>query len=247
MSTIGSFPARHQWDPPWWKEHWPEIAFPRDGFLHEMLDDALLHVMAQPVFAFDPRPDADPNHVWWPGTTGEAGIFWYGYESLWLPDSLLKPDAQQRLADALFAGSRHAEIGLHFNKGLAGAPPEAIAWAKDTATNPSVLSAFTLAIVADGQEPAYPGIAGHEPRVEQGRKAAERIDRCVNELRAVAPNGGAYVSESNYFEKDWQQAYWGSNYPRLAEIKKKYDPDGLFFVHNGVGSEQWSADGFTKL
>ena len=58
---------------------------------------------------------------------------------------------------------------------------------------------------------------------------------------------GAYVSESNYFEKDWQQAYWGSNYPRLAEIKKKYDPDGLFFVHNGVGSEQWSTDGFTKL
>ncbi len=212
-----------------------------------MLDDALIHVMGQPAFAVDPRPDADPNHVWWKGNTGETGIFWYGYESLWLPDSLLKPDAQQRLADALFAGSRHAEIGLHFNKGLAGAPPEAIAWAKDTATNPSVLSAFALAIVADGQEPAYPGIAGHEPRVEEGRKAAERIDRCVNELRAVAPNGGAYVSESNYFEKGWQQAYWGSNYPRLAEIKKKYDPDGLFFVHNGVGSEQWSADGFTKL
>jgi hypothetical protein len=60
-------------------------------------------------------------------------------------------------------------------------------------------------------------------------------------------NPGAYVSESNYFEKDWRQAYWGSNYARLAEIKKKYDPDGLFIVHNGVGSEQWSADGFTKL
>ncbi|MGB2664404.1 MAG: FAD-binding protein [Candidatus Acidiferrum sp.] len=247
LSTIGSIPARHWWDPSWWKEHWPEIAFPRDGFLHEMLDDALIHVMGQPAFAVDPRPDADPNHAWWKGNTGETGIFWYGYESLWLPDSLLKPDAQQRLADALFAGSRHAEIGLHFNKGLAGAPPEAIAWAKDTATNPSVLSAFALAIVADGQEPAYPGIAGHEPRVEEGRKAAERIDRCVNELRAVAPNGGAYVSESNYFQRDWQQAYWGSNYARLAQIKQKYDPNGLFFVHNGVGSENWSADGFTRL
>jgi hypothetical protein len=30
-------------------------------------------------------------------------------------------------------------------------------------------------------------------------------------------------------------------------MKNKYDSDGLFFVHNGVGSEQWSADGFTKL
>jgi FAD/FMN-containing dehydrogenase len=70
----------------------------------------------------------------------------------------------------------------------------------------------------------------------------------MSELRAVAPNGGAYVSESNYFEKNFQQAYWGSNnYPRLLEIKKKYDPSGLFIVHNGVGSEEWSADGFTKL
>ena len=46
----------------------------------------------------------------------------------------------------------------------------------------------------------------------------------MSELRVVAPNGGAYVSESNYFEKNFQQAYWGSNYPHLLEIKKKYDP-----------------------
>ena len=113
--------------------------------------------------------------------------------------------------------------------------------------NPAVLTAFALAITAAGQGPAYPGIPGHEPSVVKGRIAAERVDRCMDRLRAVAGETGAYVSESNYFEKGWQQSYWGSNYPRLAEIKRKYDPDGLFFVHNGVGSEQWSADGFTKL
>jgi hypothetical protein len=32
----------------------------------------------------------------------------------------------------------------------------------------------------------------------------------------------------------------GGNHARLAEVKKKYDPDGLFFVHHGVGSEQWT-------
>ena len=112
--------------------------------------------------------------------------------------------------------------------------------------NPAVLSAFALAIAADAQQPAYPGIPGHEPSVEIGREATRRIDRCMNELRAVTGESGAYVSESNYFEKGFQQAYWGSNYPRLVEIKKKYDPGGLFIVHNGVGSEQWSADGFTK-
>jgi hypothetical protein len=66
------------------------------------------------------------------------------------------------------------------------------------------------------------------------------------QLRSVAPDGGSYVSESNYFESEWQQSYWGRNHPRLAEIKRKYDPTGLFFVHHGVGSEQWGADGFTK-
>jgi len=30
----------------------------------------------------------------------------------------------------------------------------------------------------------------------------------------------------------------------LQAVKAKYDPDGLFFVHHGVGSEDWSEDGF---
>jgi len=113
--------------------------------------------------------------------------------------------------------------------------------------NPAVLNAFALAIVGDDQGPAYPGIPDHEPDVSKGRKAANTVRRCMSELRAIAPDGGAYVSESNFFESEWQRSYWGSNYPRLAAIKKKYDPTGLFFVHNGVGSEEWSADGFTKL
>jgi hypothetical protein len=32
----------------------------------------------------------------------------------------------------------------------------------------------------------------------------------------------------------------------LAAVKHKYDPSGLFFVHHGVGSEEWSPDGFKR-
>ena len=88
---------------------------------------------------------------------------------------------------------------------------------------------------------------GHEPDITAARKSRDEIRRSMNQLRALAPNGGSYVSESNFFEDDWQHSYWGSNYARLAGVKKKYDPSGLFFVHNGVGSEEWSVDGFTKL
>ena len=219
---IGSIPARAWWDVDWRKEHHQE------------------------VFDSDSRPGASPNNVWWTGDAGQVAWTIYGFESLWLPASLLDDDSQEHLANALFAGSRLWDIELHFNKGLAGAPPEAMAAARDTATNPAVLNAFALAIVADG-EGGYPGVRGHEPDVAAARKSREQIHQCVNALRAVAPHGGAYVSESNFFEDDWQQAYWGSNHLRLASIKKKYDPSGLFFVHNGVGSEKWTPDGFTKL
>ena len=219
---IGSMPFRRWWDPDWRKEHHLES------------------------FKNDPRPGASPTNVWWNGDAGQVGWVVWGFESLWMPATLLDDDSQDKLANALFAASRFGEVELHFNKGLAGAPADAIAAARDTAMNPAVCDAFALAIVADGQGPAYPGIPNHEPDVAKARKAAESVHGCMNELRSVAPNGGAYVSESNFFESDFQHSYWGPNHTRLAEIKKKYDPDCLFFVHNGVGSEQWAPDGFTR-
>ena len=63
----------------------------------------------------------------------------------------------------------------------------------------------------------------------------------------MAPEGGAYFAESGFFDPAWQESYWGANYPKLLAIKKKYDPTGLFVFHHGVGSEEWSADGFTRL
>ncbi|MGA2411080.1 MAG: FAD-binding oxidoreductase [Candidatus Binataceae bacterium] len=247
--VIGSIPARNWWDVQWWKEHWPELPFPnpKDNPLIALFDHALEDLLQQPIFITDQRPGAGPNNAWWAGDAGQAAWFIWAYESLWLPASLLENEAQQRFADALFASSRHSAVGLHFNKGLAGAPADVIARAADTAMNPAVLSAFALAIAAGGQGLAYPGIPGHEPSIAAAGEAAGRVDRCMSQLRALVPNPGSYVSESNYFANGWQNSYWGSNYPRLAEIKRKYDPDGLFFVHNGVGSEQWSPDGFTKL
>lgn len=58
-------------------------------------------------------------------------------------------------------------------------------------------------------------------------------------LRRVSPAGGAYGNEANIGEPDWQQSFWGKNYARLFELKKKYDPTELFYVHHGVGSEGW--------
>jgi FAD/FMN-containing dehydrogenase len=136
-------------------------------------------------------------------------------------------------------------VALHFNKGLAGAPPEAIAATRDTAMNPDVLSAFALAIVATGGLPAYPGLPAPNPAY--GRREAAKVAASAAILRRLAPDAGSYVSESDYFNADWGRAFWGENHPRLKAAKAKYDPHGLFIVHHGVGAEDWSADGFTRL
>ncbi|MEP7302998.1 MAG: FAD-binding protein [Caldimonas sp.] len=195
----------------------------------------------------DDRPGAPRNNVFWPGDQGQAGQFLHGYDSAWLPATLLQSGRRQALADALFAASRHWGVSLHVNKGLAGAPAKALAAARDTAMNPLVLDAFALAILGSEEQPAYPGVAGHEPDVDSARRHAQAIGRAVAELRNLVPVVAAYVSESNYFEADWQSAFWGSNYSRLSAVKEKYDSEGLFFVHHGVGSERWSRDGFTRL
>ena len=110
-----------------------------------------------------------------------------------------------------------------------------------------MLDAFALAIIAGGDPAAYADLLGHPRDLAKAREGAAAISRAGDELRKVVPNAGSYVSESNYFKRNWQRSFWGENYPRLLAVKQKYDPEGLFFVHHGVGSESWSADGFTRI
>ena len=217
-----ALPARHFWDADFFRQHAPQ-------FIVE-----------------DKRPGAPRNHILWAGDQGQVGWFLHGYRSAWLPSALLEGPARDRLVDAMFAASREWEFALHFNKGLAGAPTAELAAARDTATHPGMVEAFALAMCGSAGDPAFPGMPGAGPDLVHARHDAVGVGRAMDALLKVAPRAGSYVSESDYFEHDWQRSFWGSNYPRLAAAKRKYDPDGLFFVHHGVGSESWSADGFSR-
>jgi FAD/FMN-containing dehydrogenase len=206
-------PARHLWDARFLRKYAPHI------------------------IADDDRPGAPAHHFVWAGDREQAGWFIQGYQSAWLPATLLHPGQQARLVGALCEASRHQGFALHFNKGLAGAPADALARGRDTATHPQVLGAFALAICASGDAPAFPGMPGPGPDLAMARQMAAAIGQTMAALRAVAPGAGAYVSESDYFRRDWQHGFWGGNYPRLAAAKRRYDPHGLFTVHHGVGSE----------
>jgi FAD/FMN-containing dehydrogenase len=197
--------------------------------------------------ARDDRPGAPSSHVFWPGDQAQAGQVLHAFHSGWLSSALLEPSRRAALADALFEATRHAGLSLHLNKGLAGAPREALDAARDTAMNPAALDAFALVICAAEGPPAYPGVRAHEPDVTLARRNAQALRAAMDTLRRRVGLSGAYVSESDFFEAQWQQAYWGDHYERLLAVKDRYDPEGLFVVHHGVGSERWSADGFTRL
>jgi hypothetical protein len=53
--------------------------------------------------------------------------------------------------------------------------------------------------------------------------------------KALTPGGGAYMNEASYEEPEWQQVFFGDNYPRLLEVKKRYDPDHVFDCWKCVG------------
>jgi FAD/FMN-containing dehydrogenase len=216
-------PARHFWDKNYHNKHFPQL------------------VVA------DERPGALEHHILWKGDQDQAGWFIHGYKSAWISVHLLNESQRKKLVDAVFACTRHWTAGFHFNKGLAGARAKEIEITRDTAMNPAVLDAFALVIIAGGSGANFPCMPGTNINSPEARKNSNYIEAAMRELWRVVPTAGSYVSESDYFNANWQTAFWGSNYAELAWIKKKYDPEGLFIVHHGVGSEAWSADGFTPI
>ncbi|WP_424812009.1 FAD-dependent oxidoreductase [Roseococcus sp. YIM B11640] len=208
-----ALPARRMWDAAWLRQAVPGLTLP------------------------DSRPGAAPGHFFWAGDQGQVGQYLHGYGSAWLPSALLREAGMVSLQQAILEASRHATVALHFNKGLSGAPQEALAAFRGTATHPAAADAFALAISGVEGSPAFPGQPGPEPDLARARLNAARVAAAIARLRRIVPGAAAYVWESDYFERDWQITYWGSNYRRLLEVKRRYDPDGLFTHHHAVGSE----------
>ena len=103
--------------------------------------------------------------------------------------------------------------------------------------NPAVLDAFALAIAGAHEPPAYPGIPGREPDTAKGRQDARAVTAAMAPIKALTGPPASYLSEADYFQNDWQASFWGHHYPRLTQVKNRYDPGGLFSVHHGVGTE----------
>ncbi|ROT43007.1 FAD binding domain-containing protein [Sodiomyces alkalinus F11] len=102
----------------------------------------------------------------------------------------------------------------------------------DTAVNSAWRDTVMHCIAAAMWDPAAP-----EPVI---KAASDTLTfDWMQRWRDVSPGAGAYMSESDYIEPDFTQAFWGTKYPRALQLKKKYDPRDVFYAQNAVGSEFW--------
>lgn len=176
------------------------------------------------------------NLFYWSNDQNEVLAYWHTFQSRWLPISLFSREKSIELANVLFEASRHHEFALHFNKGLAGASPEALKRSQATSINPVVLESAALAVFGTHSKKND----SETPDCELNKKRQaqiERINAAVKVITEATPNSGSYSNETDYFQKNWQQDFWGEHYAKLLQIKNKYDPDGFFKCHHSVGSE----------
>jgi len=63
-------------------------------------------------------------------------------------------------------------------------------------------------------------------------------DEAIARLRSDITDAGVCLNHAGQAdEPDWETAAWGTNYPRLKQIKEKYDPDNRFNCFHCVGYE----------
>ena len=205
----------------------------------KLWDYRALSELAPKEIQVDPRSrGSESPRWWWSGDSDQVDITWYAYRSRWVPLQLFEAKNAARFAGALVEAAHHHSFSLQFNKGQAGAEADAVLRDRDTAMNPAVLDAAALIICADGER---------APRREEGVRARRAVEAAMSVIDALAPDAGTYVNEADWFEHDWQRSFWGKNYERLLQIKRTWDPDGLFTCHHCVGSERWSADGMCRV
>lgn len=97
------------------------------------------------------------------------------------------------------------------------------------------------------------GVAGQvarDARWAELRASQARMNRWQDALRALPRSAsadddgvvGAYLNEATWDNPHWKEEYFGANYADLLAVKRRYDPDYLFWANAAVGSDEgWKA------
>lgn len=208
---------------------------------------------------YDPK---EPERAYfWNENVGEISAFWLGYYSRFLMNSHFMENTN-RGAKILHNLAKVFDFNIHFNKAQYGASQWAVDELDNTPMHPTVKTSFGLMIMANNVKHYSPLVPNHLQNKTSNVNDfiaycdTDKLDECwaideyneqMRNFRAETPGAGAYFNEADYFEPNWQETFWGKeNYDRLYDIKKTWDPNGIFYCHNCVGSEDWKEGGMCK-
>ncbi|KAI0205969.1 hypothetical protein F4808DRAFT_447869 [Astrocystis sublimbata] len=147
----------------------------------------------------------------------------------WEDDSLFN-QTMKAIRTAVEGGYKN---DFHFH-GTLTSPTEKVAGypGSDSAVNPAWRKNRMHAMLMDVQ-----------PDGLTAKQAIERdslMQGYMSLLRDVSPSAGSYMNEGDPGEPNWQQAFFGANYEKLLQIKRKWDPTGVFWAPTTVGSEDYA-------
>ncbi|KAE8335740.1 hypothetical protein BDV24DRAFT_168965 [Aspergillus arachidicola] len=152
-----------------------------------------------------------------------------------LPRNLFDPSKRDSLIDAVLSGikssdniiARAANIPTQIIMTTPANRPDG----EGTSVHPAWRHALWHLVYSGGWTDGIPSAS-------QDHIVKHLLD-AVEPVKSLTPGGGCYVNEGHYLEPDWKQTFFGSNYDKLLEIKKRYDPTHLFDCWKCVG---WRGD-----
>ena len=211
-----------------------------------------------------PYDPLEPERAFfWKENIGEISSYWLKYSSRFLRVDQFLDDVSEGAKMLIDLAAHTGSASVHTNKAQFLASQWAVEELEQTAMHPSIKDSFGLVITGAR-------VNHYSPLVPQELQAntstiqdivnfcgSEDLSLCptlpiyeegFKNLREATPGAGAYFNEGDYFEPDFQEAFWGrENYERLKSIKVKWDPTSLFYCHNCVGSEDWQEGGMCRV
>lgn len=89
---------------------------------------------------------------------------------------------------------------------------------------------------------------GADASVQELQQAQAQLNEWQTLFEPLTPGGGTYMNEATWDNVNWKQDYFGSNYEKLLQVKRRWDPDGQLWQHTSVGAdESWRVSGDGRL
>lgn len=138
--------------------------------------------------------------------------------------------------DAIKSSAEAGLTTIAFNQ----APTWAAGGKQDTAVNPAWRETLCH-MISSVNWPIYASVE------EQMDIRQDFTFKHMQRWRDASPGAGSYLSESDRLEPNFQWSFYGSHYPRLLELKQKFDPKNVFWASTAVGSEYFQVESVDGL